>query len=147
MSEFTSTSGAKVHVRVAPFKDSMALKNAITKELSTKGIDLSTLTFKDENGKDKKIGDIDTKELLSPIVNSVLALDSSDEVYRAVFKCLERCTYNGEKITENTFEDVEARGDYYEILLSCLKENIFPFFGGLRSKFKDSGLTIENLLK
>lgn len=120
MTEFTASSGAKVKVNPADFKDAMALKSAIAKELSKADFDLSLKMDKDVNPAD--------------FAKMALAVDSSPVVYDCLFKCLARCTYDGQKITEATFEDVSAREDYYEIVLACLKENLSPFFKGLISK-------------
>lgn len=137
--EFKGLSGADIIIRVAPFKDAMALKNTIGAELARNGINLPDLDF-GENGSD-------VKDVLPAILNAVLTLDSSPKVNEAIFSCLARCTYNGEKISEDTFEEVEARGDYYEVVVSCLKENLAPFFAGQLSKLSAKGLTIDSILK
>jgi hypothetical protein len=71
---------------------------------------------------------------IDSIVQAILAADSSVEVEGALFKCLERCLYGNNKITRDTFEPVEAREDYYEIVIACLKVNLLPFFKPLLSK-------------
>lgn len=119
MAQFIAQSGAKVIINQAPFRDAMALKNAIVSELAKNKIDISSLS-----------ADTDVGGLLS----ALMSVDASDVVYDKIMVCLSRCTYNGEKITEDTFEDVSARGDYYEVVIACLKENILPFFQGLLSK-------------
>lgn len=123
MIESVTQSGAALVVNSAPFKDAMALKNAIARELSTSGMAL------------------DLKADISALSSVVLAVDSSDAVYKALLPCLIRCTYNGLKITEATFEDDKAREDYYEIIIECLKVNLSPFFKGLASRLK----TLENI--
>lgn len=123
MTEFTATSGANVKINPADFKSAMALKSAVAKELSKSEFEVSGFDME----KDVNIADF---------AKMALAVDSSPLVYDCLFKCLVRCTYNGQKITEATFEDVEARQDYYEIVLACLKENLLPFFNGLVSKLK-----------
>lgn len=136
MAEFESATGADVNIRIAPFADAMALKSAITRELSKTGIDLEGIS-----------AESDVLEFVDPVVKAVLALDSSPDVYAALFSCLKRCTYNGEKITEQTFEKAEARKDYYEIVFACIKENLLPFFEGLLSKLSERGLTLDKILK
>lgn len=121
--EFTAQSGAKVRINPADFRDAMALKSAIAKEISKSDFDLSA-------------GSLTDKIDIADFAKIALAVDSSDAVYDCVFKCLVRCTYDGQKITEATFEDVNSRQDYYEIVIACLKENLLPFFGGLVSKLK-----------
>lgn len=121
MAEFTAQSGAKVKIYAADFKDAIALKSAIAKELSKADFDLNLKSLQDE---------ID----LGNFAKIALAVDSSPVVYKHLFDCLVRCTYNGQKITEETFEEVSAREDYYEVVIACLKENLSPFFKGLISK-------------
>jgi len=122
MSEFMSAGGVKVVVNPGGFKQAMALKSAILKEVSKADFDLSF--------GDMRVEDFD----VSALAKLAAAVDSSPEVYACLFDCLSRCTYGGHKITEVTFEKVEARADYYEIVIACLKENLLPFFGGLLSK-------------
>lgn len=129
-------SGAEVVIREAPFRDAIALKNAIASEAGNSGLDVSNIS-----------GDTDMSELIAPLLKAVLSVDSSERVYDALFSCLKRCSYNGEKITEATFEPKEARADYYVIAFECAKENLSPFFEGLRSKLKASGLSLEKVLK
>lgn len=131
--DFTSTTGAKVKVNAAPFVDAMALKNAITKELADSGISFGTKGISADM-------DLDVGAMLS----HVMRLDSSPAVNAALFSCLQRCTYNGIKVTEATFEDPATREDYYEVVFACLKENITPFFKGLVSKLNGLGLSIPS---
>ncbi|MGH9864499.1 MAG: phage tail assembly chaperone [Candidatus Acidiferrales bacterium] len=116
MTDIIAPSGAKVKIGMAPFADAMALKNAVARELAASGV---------------KADAIDD---LSGLLPALLAIDCSPAVYAAIFKCLVRCSYNGQKITENTFEDAEARGDYYDIIIACAKENLSPFFKNLASR-------------
>ncbi len=60
---------------------------------------------------------------------------SSKKVEAAVWKCMEKCLYEGSKITKETFEPVEARADYLEILLEVALENVTPFTKTLTQKF------------
>lgn len=116
MTELKTQGGAAVVITAAPFRDAMALKNAIAKELAASGVAF------------------DLKAPLSSLSSVVLAVDSSDAVYKALLPCLIRCTYNGQKIVEATFEAEAAREDYYEVVIECLKANLSPFFKGLASK-------------
>lgn len=121
MTEFTATSGAKVKINPADFRSAMALKSSIAKEISNSDFEVSGFNLE----KDINIADF---------AKLALSVDSSPAVYKALFDCLARCTYDGQKITEATFEDINARKDYYEIVIACLKENLLPFFNGLVSK-------------
>ena len=139
MTEFNAPSGAEISVGVAPFQDAMALKDAVMSTLGEAGIDLETLL--DKKGKSKKsILEDDVEETLlklsGPILKAFTKLDSSKDLRKCLFKCLERCKYNGEKITLATFEPEEARGDYYSIVTACIKANLYPFFQNLNSKLE-----------
>lgn len=124
--DFKTKSGCSITINEAPFEDSINLKNSIMKELSNSGFNLDVESLKgiDFNS------DIDSK-VFSKIINAVLAIDSSSVVFENIFKCLERCKYNSEKITKTTFEDTQARENYYEIIAACIKVNLLPFFKGL----------------
>lgn len=115
--ELTTASGAEVKINVADFITSMKLKKAVVEAVKESDVDVSSIDLNN-----LKIGAIDS------ILQIILTADSSDKVEDAIFKCLARCTYNDTKITRDTFEPVEARKDYYEIVIACLKENLTPFF-------------------
>lgn len=137
MTEIEVTSGAKVVINPADFQNAIALKNAIAAELGNSGIKL------DSDLDLSSIAEMDIS-VLNPLINAVLNVDSSPAVNTAIFNCLEKCLYNGGKITGKTFDSVEARADYYEIIIACLKENLAPFFKGLISKFSQLKQTEEN---
>ena len=115
--EFTTENGAEIVINEADFISSLKLKNAVLKAIKESGVDIAKIDL-------EKI----TIASLEPIIAIVLSADTSDDVQKAVFKCLLRCTYNKEKITEDTFKPTVARKDYYEIVIACLKENLSPFF-------------------
>jgi len=123
--ELTTASGAEVRINVADFITSMKLKKAIVEAVKDSDIDIASIDL------DKlEVGAIDS------ILQVILTADCSEKVNEAIFKCLERCTYNSKKINKETFEPVEAREDYYEIIIACLKENLTPFFKPLFLKLK-----------
>ena len=115
--EFTTENGAEVMIKEADFISSLKLKNAVLKAIKDSGVDIAKIDL-------EKI----TVGSLEPLIAIVLSADTSDDVQSAIFKCLLRCTYNKEKITESVFEKTAARKDYYEIVIACLKENLSPFF-------------------
>lgn len=108
MSVIIVPTGARVVISPAPWKDAKALKKAIQKELAASGSKLSL---------DSDVGHL---------VSAIMLVDSSDAVDTALQACLVRCLYNDEKITEETFNDVSARKDYYDIVVACVKENLGP---------------------
>lgn len=136
--EFTSGGGAKVVINLAPFDDAMNLKAAVMRQLSKSdiGIDLDKM---------KLDQDID----ITALIRTLASLDASPEVNEAAMKCLIKCTYNGEKITKMTFEPAAGREDYYEIMLSCIKENLSPFFrkalSGLNTFLGSLGINTQKL--
>lgn len=123
-------SGAAAVISAAPFKDAMALKNALWRELATAGIKIDELSLK-----------TDFKKLFG----AFLIIDSSENFNKNIMTCLARCTYNEKKIVESTFETESAREDYYQLAFECLKVNLNPFAKGLISKLKALGaLTPES---
>lgn len=123
MTEFTTKTGATVVINPAPFDDAIDLKSAIQRELAKTQLKFDMSMLKD----------VDAEVDVAPLINAAMTVDSSKEVNAALFKCLGRCTYNSQKIVKATFEPVEARSDYYEVIGACMKENVGPFFSGLAS--------------
>lgn len=97
------SSGAEVTISSGSWGETTALRRALNKNVS------EGLT-----------SDANTLQV-------ALKVESSKEVYDAVFSCLGRCTYNGSKITEATFEDENARQDYLDIVCACINKNMEPF--------------------
>lgn len=128
MTEITAISGTKAIINPADFQDAMNLKNAVIREL-VRSSALANLDFS-----------ADVKTLAA----MAMTVDSSVEVYEALWPCLARCLYKDEKITKKTFESVETRRDFYPIALACLKENVSPFFDGLLFVFKELQATIKS---
>lgn len=122
MEEFTSQTGKEVRIAPASFKEAMKLKSLVEKSLAENGINLTKI-------QDKEL----TEFLKGDLLKSLLAVDSSIELHDQVIKCLEKSLYDNEKITVTTFDDLDARADYYEILVICLKVNLLPFFRTLLS--------------
>lgn len=134
--EFTAKNGAQVKIQMAEFGDACALKSAIENAALERGIDLG-VTLSNFNIKDTKI---------DPFLSIILAIDSDKKVHDALFNCLKTCTYNSTKIIPATFNSKDARGAYYEIMIACIKENIFPFFSPLCSMFSEflQGVMVTN---
>lgn len=143
--DITVSSGAEVKINVADWTSSKRLQKAINLAIKKSGVELSKVDIEQlfSGSKSEMLTSVKSGALDS-LLDLVLSVDSDDEVEKALFKCLERCTYNGEKITKDTFEDVEARGDYYEIVIHCLKENLAPFFRPLLSKLKKLAPSVKS---
>lgn len=120
MTEFTAPSGATIIINPAPWKDAKALKMAISREAAIRGMNFDNVD--------------------NSLFTLFFQLQGSQDVDNALAACLVRCTRNNEKITDNTFDNVEARADYHEIVKSCLKENLSPLVASLFSEFKNLAL-------
>ena len=115
MSEFTTKAGAKVVINPASWGAAKELKKAMQKEIIGNKIEIT--------------GDA------VQFMDILLKIDGSDCFEAALWPCLNRCLRNGEKIQQSTFDDVEARKDYYEIVTACVKENLAPLVESLFSQF------------
>lgn len=124
--EFKTASGSEVKINVADFITSMKLKKAVVEAVKESDADVSKIDLAN-----LKMGAIES------ILQIILTADSSDKVELAIFDCLKRCTYNSEKITREVFEPIDARKDYYEIVIACLKVNLAPFFEPLFLKLNE----------
>jgi hypothetical protein len=110
-------SGAELKITVAPFAESKALYQAVAEE--GKGLKLDPKQEVDVNF---------FKDLFC------IGL-ASERIEKALQPCLRRVTYKGLKIDENTFEDVDARQDYFQVCIEVAKENLLPFTKSLYAKF------------
>lgn len=113
MREVSLPSGATLMVDSAPFSQARALWHAVLGEL--KAVPITS-------------GATDTGNALKDLLCGAF---SSPAVDRALKPCLIRSTYNGQKITDETFEPVEARADYVSVCLEVAKDNVLPFGSGL----------------
>jgi len=122
--DFTLTSGNLLHVSSSSFEDANSLMKALMK--SAKG---------------KAIGDDPLKQDLSVLKDVFIDAVVSDDVERALFKCLERASYQSVKVTKALFDDPglgeKARGDMFEMYWKCVEVNCGPFFVKIFSVFKD----------
>lgn len=147
----TSESGINYEINCADLGNSIQLKNAVLKciqksDIQKEQID-SIILFYQELQKKKDGSKIQIEEiiaalkkknmhfetLLNGIKNIFIELDTSDEVYQVIWKCLSRCNYNAERIDQRTFEKEEYRADFYEVVYACIAENVRPFLKNLFS--------------
>jgi hypothetical protein len=117
-------SGAELDVTMSPFKIARALYMSVADEM--KGLKLDPKAEVDANF---------WKDLLCTGL-------ASKRIEEALAECMKRCTYNGLKITDDTFEPVEARADYLMVCFGVAKENIQPFTKDLFAKY---GATFQSL--
>ena len=117
-------SGAKLHITVASFADALNLRKALLK--CVKGLEIGEDIF---------------EKNVTALKDTVISMMTSDEVEQAVFKCLERVTYEGVKITKDLFDDPQLgeklRADFDMICWEVVKANVMPFFVQTFSKLKN----------
>ena len=56
---------------------------------------------------------------------------TSEDIRKALWKCMEKALYNGQKITKDTFESEESRQDYVDVCYHVTFRNLVPFMKGL----------------
>ena len=121
--DFTLPSGAKFHVSVVPFQDAKALTKALMK--SAAGIQLAANPMEMD---------------VSVIKDALISAATSDDVESALFRCLERCTYNSLKVTPDLFDQPhsaeDARKDYFAMAGKVIEVNCLPFFDQTLSTLK-----------
>lgn len=134
------TQNTKKEVKIIPasFQDALELKKAVMKcigELETaKSFDLNNLS------------NIELTGLLDILIAGIINLETSNFFEKAIFKCLEVCTYDKfHAITRQLFDDKpEIREDYYEIISKCAEVNLTPFFKSLVSELQTRFKTINS---
>lgn len=126
MREVILPSGAKLGVAPAPFADAKALYQGILRAVGATSISTSM-------------------EMTSVIKDLFCSAFSSKEIDVLLDACMKRCTYDGTKITEETFEPVSARTDYVKVCTEVALENVLPFFKSLLSEFKTAQATMQHI--
>ena len=134
MKDFTTqNTGARVIINPAPYKIVVKLKKVLLQEIKNNSIGLK-ITGNNENLLERTL---DFTGCLDFIKNALIGAEISDEVNNTIFECLSYCTYQTtNKITEDLFDKIpDAREDYYEIIISCIEENLKPFIKSLASQW------------
>lgn len=107
-------SGARLVVSDARFQDADALFKALAKNVRH-----MTLT--------PDLLKMDVAVLQGPIIDAA----TSDEVSDKLFKCLALCTYEGQRVSRELFDDPklgrQARADYFQIAWEVIRFNCGPF--------------------
>lgn len=116
MTEITTKSGAKVVINPASFEAAQNLWNAVQRATAEAHLSMDFINQPES------------------LFNLVLRIDSAPDFKAALWPCLIRCTRADRKIEKSTFEDQEARKEYYEIVTPCVEENIGPFVESLFSE-------------
>lgn len=118
--EIETKLGATLVIRPADFEDAMHLQSVLLTNMSKADMNM-------------EIGEGFSTDNIAEFLPVLFKVGGSKEIHDAVFACLKKCTYDGNKITKALFDDFEIRGDYYEILIECAKFNCSVFFANLLS--------------
>lgn len=113
MKEIALNSGAKLGVGEVPWEEAFKLFQMIVKSMKSVEVDPTIKNL---------------SEFISALIGAQIA---DDEVGKAMWVCLGRCTYGGTRITKSTFEDMKARGDFIDVCIEAGREILNPFMKGL----------------
>lgn len=125
-------SGNTLNFQLAPIKDAIQLFRAVVSSFATRGIELKL-----DRETEINIGQIflDNSKAFLGGLSDVICNEQVEEILlRLANGCNYECRGRKERITMDTFEDVEARCDYFEILFHVAKENLTPFFASLHTR-------------
>lgn len=106
-------SGAVLKLSLAPFAEAKELYQAVLSEV--------------KNVKTSMDQEIDINMFKDLLCTGF----SSKKIEDAMAPCLRRCTIDGLKIDEQTFEPEERRQDYVIVYWEVARANIFPFLKSL----------------
>lgn len=127
MPKITLPSGAELDITPSPFTVAKALYQAVAAE-----------------GKDLKLDP--SAEIDVNFYKDIFCVAlSSKKIEAALAECMKRVTYNGVKVTDETFEPIEARDDYLSVCFEVMKENIQPFTKSLYAKYADILGSLTNI--
>lgn len=140
----TLPSGAKLAMQTAQWRTVGTLRRSLANQLKAVKLELSSSLVQgfmsvavSENlapaTKQAALLAVLGVEDVDTVKNMVFQLLGSEGLEDAMFDCMNSCTYNGARITPNTFESEGAREDFYPIVWEVLKLNLRPFFKGLVS--------------
>lgn len=127
----TLDSGAELDMTLAPFGVANKLKNVVLKELQSIRFDMGASSI--ENIFEMEIG----TEVIDTLKNILCTVAGSEPIQDALWPCMDRATYKGARITPDTFEAEDARGDYLTVFKEVLWFNLRPFFKNLPSLSKE----------
>jgi hypothetical protein len=116
------SSGSELRFKYCSFADFLALKRIILHYLGAKMDDttMNRLASSGTAGLDNSLGQ-----------NFILDLLADREFEEISMRCASLCLLNGERINGNTFETVENRKDYFEVITHVVQENIYVFFSSM----------------
>lgn len=113
-------------INIASFEEGFELQRAVVAALAKQDIKIENFADSDK-----------APELLKSVITAMsLHILGDKDVLKALWVCLGRCLYNGQKITIDIFEKEENRKDFVPVAISCIEVNIEPFINGLFSAWK-----------
>jgi hypothetical protein len=126
----TLNSGRELGLGMAPFSVGNKLRKVVALELKSVDFSASDLNLSADVLKDTKA--------LNCLKNLLCQAMASDALEAAFFECAARCTLDGIKITRDTFEPENMRGDFLPVAWEVIRFNLAPFFGNLDLSFLGS---------
>lgn len=112
-------SGKKLSFQYAEFECQLDLLSLLSKEINKSQVDLNN------------------QETLGIALAKLIANAMTDKDITTIFwRCANVCLYDGNRITQATFSDIENRKDYLEVKYWVLYYNLEIFFSSL---FGESG--------
>lgn len=124
---FTLPSGAKLEVTLSPFAVSKALYQAIAEDL-------------------KEIRISAGSDVAGMLKDAFCAGISSKRIEQSLRECMKKATYNGVRITDDTWEPEESRQDYLPACLEVASVNVRPFMKSLWSQYADTFRSLQDSL-
>jgi hypothetical protein len=130
MIKYQAPSGALVEINLVDFDTAYDLQTAIIKAIREGGL--------------INVNEIDLSNVYSadwrPFAGMFMDVLISKEVKEMIFKVLEKCTYKDkkgeERITKETFEAEDRRGDFFDVAFKVATENVRPFWSRLFSRLQ-----------
>lgn len=122
-------SGAKLHISLSPFAVSKALYQAVLEEAKLLKLDTDA--------------DVDIN-LFKDLFCSGF---SSKKIEVCLEACMRKATYNGIRITADTFEPEEARQDYMQVCWEVAYANLLPFTKSLSQLYSGTLAKVQELQK
>lgn len=114
--KFQLQSGKKIEIDIAPLEVCLNLYRAVVNECKNAGLDIT-------------IANEDTLlTLLMKNKEAMLNVISSEAVMEAIKDCCPKVLYDKQRFSNELFEKVENRKDYFPTLAIVGIENIRPFF-------------------
>lgn len=123
--EIELASGKKLSIGIASFGNGVQLAQTILKCLKNSGFKIDQKDFLNLN-----FDELFSSPFFLDIIAKTFLEAFTDEMVDKIFwEMAKKCTYDGLRVTEELFNNsVDARGDFYQIKFSIIKENIMPFF-------------------